>query len=703
MTGVRLVYIPLLLLSLEPQMMTNSTQGGAVYLRSATLVPGEPLPLSQAGRAPELDQLGPTQMGSFVVYTRGDSQHLRQQLLDRGIRVHHYLPQNSWLVSLSGTQAPQLLDLRHRGEVDTILPWHPEWKVAPEWADRDAGEQVSGIIHLLDPSAIPEVVARLDVQGITAGQSSTRGGGRISFTVRVGQIPTLLAEITPLPLVFWVEQRGEVALYNEEAVPLLQSGANLGQTPIHDEGLLGQDQLVGYIDTGLDVDSCFFADGSQPIATNNTQTNLTSPNHRKVHAYDFLWNQDNAADPLDWDNHGHGTHVGGNIGGACEDGPSAAKNGMAPDARFVVQDGGYNGADNCADLPGLGCPVIDLHPPLEQAFAQGARIHTNSWGDNENSPTQYTYSSGSEDVDDVMWNHKDMLLIFAAGNSGPASKTVGSPSTAKNVLAVGGSGNGTTADRVITFSSRGPTADGRIKPDVMAPASNTSAASDKDIETNNCGLDSGAGTSYAAPLVAGAAALVRQYLMEGYYPSGTPRVSDGFEPSGALLKAMLINSGRNMSGATASIPSMDQGWGRVALGDVLSFEGDVEDLVLVDGTRAFTSSGDTPFTVDIQVASSDIPLKVTLVWTDRPSNPAAARNLVNDLDLKVSGNRRVWLGNHMTGGNSTTGGSADRMNNVEEVIISSPRPGTYTVTVSAAQIPFGPQEFALVVRADLAD
>ena len=98
---------------------------------------------------------------------------------------------------------------------------------------------------------------------------------------------------------------------------------------------------------------------------------------------------------------------------------------MAPGAQLVFQDGGF-AFDDCADLPGLGCPVVDLKPIFQQAYDQGVRFHSNSWGDQENSPIQTVYTTGSQDADQFMWDHRDFLLFFAAGNSGPG--TVASPS-----------------------------------------------------------------------------------------------------------------------------------------------------------------------------------------------------------------------------------------------------------------------------------
>ncbi len=152
--------------------------------------------------------------------------------------------------------------------------------------------------------------------------------------------------------------------------------------------------------------------------------------------------------------------------------------------------------------------MVDLNPIFQQAYNQGARIHTNSWGDNENSSVQNNYSSGSQDVDEFMWNHKDFLIFFAAGNSGPGTGSVGSPSTAKSGVSVGATLRGTSAESMACFSSCGPTADGRIKPDITVPGSSiVSANNDLSVSTNNCGTKSSSGTSMAAPGGAGLAAL----------------------------------------------------------------------------------------------------------------------------------------------------------------------------------------------------
>ncbi|KPV49551.1 hypothetical protein SE17_31970 [Kouleothrix aurantiaca] len=92
-------------------------------------------------------------------------------------------------------------------------------------------------------------------------------------------------------------------------------------------------------------------------------------------------------------------------------------------------------------------------------------------------------------------------------------------------------------------------------------------------------------------------------------------------------------------------------------------------------------------------------LKISLVWSDYPSTAAAAANLVNNLNLTVTApGGATYKGNVFSGGWSAAGGSADTANNVENVYVQSAATGNWTITVSGANVPNGPQPFALVVR-----
>jgi subtilisin-like proprotein convertase family protein len=279
---------------------------------------------------------------------------------------------------------------------------------------------------------------------------------------------------------------------------------------------------------------------------------------------------------------------------------------------------------------------------------------------------------------------------------------MGSPGTCKNGMSVGGTFNGTASIYLSDISAWGPTDDGRIKPDILSPgASIVSAGNDSNVTTNNCGTLTMTGTSMATPGAAGSALLVRQYFAEGFYPSGSASAPDGFNPTAALVKAMLINSATpilfDAEGRPIEVPGNEQGWGRVLLDDALYFAGDDRRLWIDEYDGGFTGPGDPPVTYMLEVADPSEPLKVTLVWSDFPSTPAAATHLVNDLDLRVDGPVGGFWGNSYRNGAGWDLGEPDRLNNVEQVLIPTPGAGVYSIQVTPNAIPSGPQPFALVV------
>jgi hypothetical protein len=258
------------------------------------------------------------------------------------------------------------------------------------------------------------------------------------------------------------------------------------------------------------------------------------------------------------------------------------------------------------------------------------------------------------------------------------------------------------------FSSRGPTDDGRYKPDVVAPGtwilSGYSGLYQQGYDASanpkngawqydgwgfpyNSEYKYMGGTSMSNPLTAGGAAVVRDYYNKAKGVS---------TPSAALIKATIINSAvdildENNDGLNDNdfpIPNNIEGWGLVNLDGA------------TDGTIAYVdevSGLSTGGTKNYNVTTTGGPLKVTLVWSDYPSTDTATINLINDLDLTVSGGSGTFRGNVFAGGWSAAGGSADRRNNVENVYIQTPIAGTYTVSINAFNVPNGPQKYALVV------
>ncbi|MCA9926513.1 MAG: S8 family serine peptidase, partial [Anaerolineales bacterium] len=260
------------------------------------------------------------------------------------------------------------------------------------------------------------------------------------------------------------------------------------------------------------------------------------------------------------------------------------------------------------------------------------------------------------------------------------------------------------------FSSRGPTDDGRIKPDVVAPGTwilsgfselYQEGYGDPVNPQNGVYQYDGwgmpysqeykymGGTSMSNPLTAGAAAVVRDYYQK----------ADSHNASAALVKATLINSAvdlldENNDGVNDNdfpIPNIHEGWGRVNVASATDGSHDY-----ADNTSGVSTSNTVSY--DVNVAGGGA-LKVSLVWSDYPSTETASVNLVNDLDLVITGpgGSPTYRGNVFSGGWSQTGGSADRINNVENVYIQSAGAGTWTVDIVGFNVPQGAQPFALVV------
>ncbi|HEX4963445.1 MAG TPA: S8 family serine peptidase [Thermoanaerobaculia bacterium] len=634
-----------------------------------------------------------------------------QALRAASLRVYTYLPYFAYLVKMpAGARTKSLLSGLG---ASWSGPYHPAYKISPEIAavepSKAAGSQQgyrSVMIQVLPDADLSEVIRTMKEAGVKGIVGSRRDAffSRVRLLLTPAEIAALREPLAAMRDVFWIDLEGRKTLRNDTTIWVGQSGLTGGQTtPIFSQGIFGEGQVVGIIDTGIDPDMCFFRDTARGLPPTNLCNGGTVVDtaQRKILAVDFLTASECSGGIAsnEWDTQGHGTHVAGTVAGdnfahlLTHD----AADGMAPGAKLVIQDAGFL-TDNCGDLPGIGCPVVDLKPIFLQAYNQGARIHTNSWGDNENAAVQNNYTAASQDADQVMWDHKDFLIFYAAGNAGPGTGSVGSPSTNKNGVSVGATLRGTSADSMASFSSCGPTKDGRIKPDITVPGSSiVSAGNDRSTTTNNCGTATLSGTSMASPGGAGLTALIRQYYTDGWYPTGAKNSANGFTPSAALLKATLINSAVNMANTTA-IPANCQGWGRVLLENALFFTGQTRKLWVKDNDTPFaTGSANEDRTYSFSVTAGES-LKVTLAWTDFPSTPAASVNLNNDLDLIVTGpTGTVWRGNVFSGGASATGGAADRKNTLEQVLLAAPAAGVYTVTVRSFNVPSGPQPFALVV------
>jgi len=502
--------------------------------------------------------------------------------------------------------------------------------------------------------------------------------------------------------VCWVEPWNKVSLLNDRAQWIVQSGTE-DYKPWYDLELRGKGQVVAVSDTGLHTDSCYFFDSTGTVAKErvNAPVDMTK---RKIVQY--------VAHADSFDDSGHGTHVAGTIVGnrLNSDGDEiGSANGIAQDAKISFFDMGYR-FENGLFLPDT---VEELLDPGRNA---GAFIHNASWGQ----AFAIAYSSLTREFDNYLHENDDFLLVMPAGNSGDTDSAIVNPALGKNVLTVGATetfGDGLRDqfgrldpsmmgfDFLAHFSSRGPTPDGRIKPEILAPGFSLNSA-----ETNEqCGTFFQAGTSMASPVVAAVAALIREYFEEGYYPTGVAVAEDTIFPSASLIKAILLNGAQSITGVNKQpigegiLPTFPydryQGFGRISLLNSLRLVGAnvIRSIVIDRQVLSPESKFSTKFSIDHSTDCTEVEASTTLVWLDPAGSPGCTRCLINNLDLTLENAKTgiILYPNGLT--------EKDTINNAERIRVTNVNDGDmFFVHVEASDI-VTPQYFSLVITGCLLD
>jgi hypothetical protein len=573
-----------------------------------------------------------------------------------------------WLVRMDANAAERL---RRENGAPWVAPYEPAYKLSAQ-LDATASGAVDLTALLFEDGDDDATLASLRALGATQVRSQRGAHDHLArFTLDRAH----LADAAALAGVAWIEPTPVYTTSNDQAQWVVQSGVQ-GSRPVTDHGLRGQDQVLMIADSGLRTNHEMFFDSTLAIDTWGDY-----PSHRKIIAYKPGASGVAFGDAVGYEY--HGTHTSGTLAGNPTPYSAAPWSGMARDAKlYFIDVGGPNGGS--LFLPD---DLNDLFRPSYLGNAAGAaRISSNSWGD---AGVRGAYTLASMQTDEFVWDHPDFLIAFASGNNGVFA-SVNSPGSAKNCLTVGAVGNGTQENKLAPFSSRGPAKDGRRKPTVMGPGDGVTSS----IGSTRYTYEAYSGTSMATPAVAGAMALVRQYLVDGWYPSGAPVAANGFTPSAALLRAMAVAAARNdVAGFRA--PDNTIGYGRLTIDDVLYFPGDSTRTLLVDPADGLDDGRYAEY--QVQVTDPSRPLKLALCWTDAPGNPAAAQQLVNDLDLVVTHGGATYRGNYLLNNISVDGGVRDSLNVEELVRLPAPEAGLYTVRVEGHHVVQGPQRFALCI------
>jgi hypothetical protein len=439
-------------------------------------------------------------------------------------------------------------------------------------------------------------------------------------------------------------------------------------TPVWDQGIQGQGQIIGITDLAINPAHCMFSD-TYPIGLE----------HRKIVG--------TRQPPFQRRGDPHGQFVAALAAGYTpEDAALMDSKGMAWQARLSLDDRRDISDDNVSFLQALTNQAGDL-----------AFIHSNSWHELEG------YGQIAADADTFVWGNEEHLVCGSTGNM--EEQAIGPPGSAKNALCVSASGN-YGGHMNFGDGSIGPVSvdDLRRKPDVCAPGCRMTTAGKKKCfgaDITDCA------TSWATPIAAGAAALVRQYYLEGWHPTGAKVAENEMgQPSAALVKATLLNSTVDMTGVNG-YPSDPEGWGRVLLTNTLYFANEgAPKLFVRDIPNSVGLHTGESHVYNVAVRDDSRPLKVTLVWSDSPGMANARRPLVNNLDLSVTApDGRTFLGNQIgQDGISFEGGAPDEINNVEMVIRNQDLSGDWIIMVycAAANGPTGAQGYALVLTGALA-
>jgi len=674
-----------------------------ITINGISFDPDQPTPMAAAAAPMAADAAS---SNYILVQTSAPlTREQREQMEKLGAYVLEYVPENTYICRYEPNDLHVIRDLPFVRWANVYMRG---FKIAPKLAGFDDSTKVRIMEEVvarpvaevatnrtpktvditLHSNAKAEDVARkiAEAAGVNAEDVKV-GRHKVRLTVQRHR----LQAVANIDEVKQIQEAPEFKLHNDVARTILrlQNSTAGGATQFEGDG-----ELVAIADTGFDTGS-----------TTNVHPAFTG---RVVKLY-ALGRPGKANDP-----DGHGTHVAGS---AVGDGDSTALGlkirGTAPKAKLLLQ----SVLDLFGSLGGLPDDLTDL---FSQAYQDGARIHTNSWGSTRGDGS---YDANARELDDFVWTNRDAVICFAAGNEARDGDSDGQidpnsvtpPGTAKNCITVGATENdrpnfaltygqgwpsefpvapiasdkvADNPDGMVAFSSRGPVSGRRVKPDVVAPGTYILSTRSRSTKSKGWALSADplyfyeGGTSMATPLVAGCAAVAREILRK---TKGIP------SPSAALVKAILVNGATRISGQYSPpevglIPNSDEGFGRVDMANVLAGAPGV--LHLEDESQQMDTGDESK--VSVTIAASQTQLKATLVWTDAPGDA-----LQNDLDLIV----RASDGTECHGNVPFGDPSFDRVNNVEQVVWDKPPAGKFDVIVRAFRVTQAPQTFALIVRA----
>ncbi|MBN8645746.1 MAG: S8 family serine peptidase, partial [Planctomycetes bacterium] len=617
---------------------TAELQPTSVYMRIGEIDTTRTLPATRDVGA----TLRPSESKRYLIQLDGPATpERRERLAAAGVTLHEFMQVNSFIATVRPVAERNAVAAL--GFVRFASEYMPAWKIDPEIGAKNYATperqnlQANGRVALIvtlhqgaDLQPVLNEIAKFNAPLIHFGEE-VAGNPTVSITVDRADAEKL-ALLDAVQFVEDAFENTQRSNYADRWIMQSNVGSPTPLFPLYANGLRGQGQVLGHIDGRINQTHCSFRDTANPIG----------PSHRKILAYNPTAGYDQ-----------HGTHTAGTSVGWDPASPDTSNvQGVAPDAKLVhsiIPSQTETGTQS----------VLNLH------YTQGARVHTNSWGDDSTN----VYTGQCRGIDNHVYNNEESLVVFAVTNLS-AIKT---PENAKNCLGVNRSTWTPNGEAICGTTCSGPTPDGRRKPEIMAPGCSLTSSSGSG--TTACGTASLTGTSMACPGIAGMGLLFREYFVDGYYPTGAPVAANSFNPSAALLKAAMMNSAVDMTGV-AGWPGNQEGWGRILADNALFFPGDARKLLVWDvrNAQGMTTGQQTEYTITVGAGQT---FEATLVWTEPPAAVNANPAIVNNLDFEVvDPANNLYRGNVLTSGVSTTGGTADNRNNTEVVIFSAPAAGS---------------------------
>jgi hypothetical protein len=607
---------------------TSFAQDSSAYtiaLRSGNFIPARDVSDERIATFNQLSSKSSAPRYMLIQFDKLPNESEKQALSASGIQLLEYIPNNTYTATVSGSMDSRLL---RSARVRSLITLEPEQKMTPQLRSGMFPARTLKVPGKLDlwiiyPRTVAEEVVNRELVSMGAEIIPTAYAKYRVVAVRIPK--EKLRDLAALGFVEYVQLApGEDVLLNDKSRTL--SRANILQsTSPGGRNLQGEGVVMG------------IGDNSSLLAHADMRGRVID--HMAL-----------------WPSY-HGLHVAGTMTGNGLLQERFA--GYAPKANIVSQEFSR---------------ILSYSPAYVQDY--GMVITNNSYGNVVDDCYSFgVYDLYSRVMDEISFLLPNLQNVFAAGNSGEMTcspyatgyRTVlGAYQSAKNVICVG---NEREVSTLNPSSSRGPVADGRIKPEIVAQGSAVRST----VPTNAYGPNNG--TSMSSPAVAGGLALLYQRYRQ---------LHSNANPVNSLMKALLCNGATDLGNPG---PDFLYGFGQMNLlrsVHMLENNNYIQSAVnpALTNTHAFT----------IPSGSNIAQLKVMLYWNDAPGTMLSSASLVNDLDLEVetpSGATVLPLILNPTSAGVSNNAiqGVDHVNNIEQVVINNPAPGSYSFRVKGTTIP----------------